>query len=168
MALLEIDALSKRFFEYPALDQVSIEVREGELLGIIGPNGSGKTTLFNCVSGVLYPNGGQVRLDGEDITHLSPQERVIKGMGFVPQTSNIFTSMTVEENLEMGAFIRRDIHSTMWTTGLSIKHAFFPVTTRFNTFGWGEKIQVRLYLCPVIGGFSLAFSLTGYALHILC
>ena len=63
---------------------------------------------------MLNMNKGSVRLDGEDITHLSPQDRVTKGMGFVPQTSNIFTTMTVEENLEMGAFIRRDdINETM-------------------------------------------------------
>jgi branched-chain amino acid transport system ATP-binding protein len=75
---------------------------------IVGPNGAGKSTAMKALFGMLNVKDGAVRLDGEDITHLSPQERVIKGMGFVPQVANIFTSMTVEENLEMGAFIRRD------------------------------------------------------------
>jgi len=75
---------------------------------IVGPNGAGKSTAMKAVFGMLNLHSGRVLLDGEDITALSPQERVVKGMGFVPQTNNIFTSMTVEENLEMGAFIRTD------------------------------------------------------------
>ena len=86
----------------------TIAVEKGEIAVIVGPNGAGKSTAMKAVFGMLNVNSGAVRLDGEDITHLTPQERVVKGMGFVPQTSNIFTSMTVEENLEMGAFIRRD------------------------------------------------------------
>jgi branched-chain amino acid transport system ATP-binding protein len=83
-------------------------VNPGEIAVIVGPNGAGKSTAMKAVFGMLNLRSGSVRLDGEDISKLSPQDRVVKGMGFVPQTSNIFTSMTVEENLEMGAFIRRD------------------------------------------------------------
>jgi len=86
----------------------TIAVEKGEIAVIVGPNGAGKSTAIKAVFGMLDVRQGHVRLDGEDITSLSPQDRVAKGMGFVPQTSNIFTSMTVEENLEMGAFIRRD------------------------------------------------------------
>lgn len=86
----------------------TIAVEKGEIAVIVGPNGAGKSTAMKAVFGMLDVRQGHVRLDGEDITSLSPQNRVAKGMGFVPQTSNIFTSMTVEENLEMGAFIRRD------------------------------------------------------------
>ncbi len=86
----------------------TIAVEKGEIAVIVGPNGAGKSTAMKAVFGMLDVRQGHVRLDGEDITSLSPQDRVAKGMGFVPQTSNIFTSMTVEENLEMGAFIRRD------------------------------------------------------------
>jgi len=81
---------------------------EGTLDEIIGPNGAGKSTAMKAVFGMLNVRQGAVRLFGEDITALTPQARVAKGMAFVPQTSNIFTSMTVEENLEMGAFLRRD------------------------------------------------------------
>jgi branched-chain amino acid transport system ATP-binding protein len=81
---------------------------------IVGPNGAGKSTAMKAVFGMLKLRLGAVRLEGEDISALTPQARVAKGMGFVPQTSNIFPSMTVEENLEMGAFIRRDdIAATM-------------------------------------------------------
>ncbi|MCR8827160.1 ABC transporter ATP-binding protein [Pseudosulfitobacter koreensis] len=90
------------------LHDCTVAVDAGEIAVIVGPNGAGKSTAMKAVFGMLNVRQGSVRLDGEDITDLSPQDRVAKGMGFVPQTSNIFTSMTVEENLEMGAFIRRD------------------------------------------------------------
>ncbi len=86
----------------------TISVEKGQIAVIVGPNGAGKSTAMKAVFGMLNLNGGAVRLNGVDITALSPQDRVKHGMGFVPQTSNIFTSMTVEENLEMGAFIRTD------------------------------------------------------------
>ena len=90
------------------LHDCTIAVNKGEIAVIVGPNGAGNSTAMKATFGMLNLRQGAVRLDGEDITDLSPQDRVVKGMGFVPQTSNIFTSMTVEENLEMGAFIRRD------------------------------------------------------------
>ena len=96
------------------LHNCTIAVEKGQIAVIVGPNGAGKSTAMKAVFGMLNLRGGRVMLDGEDITKLSPQARVRKGMGFVPQTSNIFTSMTVEENLEMGAFIRTDdIKDTM-------------------------------------------------------
>lgn len=96
------------------LHECSIAVDEGEIAVIVGPNGAGKSTAMKAVFGMLNLREGSVRIGGEDITHLSPQDRVAKGMAFVPQTNNIFTSMTVEENLEMGAFLRRDdISKTM-------------------------------------------------------
>ena len=92
----------------------TIAVEKGKIAVIVGPNGAGKSTAMKAVFGMLSLREGSIVLDGEDITALSPQDRVAKGMAFVPQTSNIFTSMTVEENLEMGAFLRRDdISGTM-------------------------------------------------------
>ena len=90
------------------LHECTIAVNPGEIAVIVGPNGAGKSTAMKAVFGMLNIHKGSVRLDGEDITDLPPQDRVAKGMAFVPQTSNIFTSLTVEENLEMGAFLRRD------------------------------------------------------------
>ena len=89
----------------------TIEVELGEIVVIVGPNGAGKSTAMKAVFGMLDLREGSVRLNGDDITRLSPQERVRRGMGFVPQTSNIFTSMTVRENLEMGAYLREDDYS---------------------------------------------------------
>lgn len=93
------------------LHDCTIGVEPGEIAVIVGPNGAGKSTGMKAIFGMLDMRQGHVRLDGEDITELSPQARVAKGMGFVPQNANIFTSMTVEENLEMGAFIRTDDYS---------------------------------------------------------
>lgn len=90
------------------LHDCTLAVNEGEIAVIVGPNGAGKSTAMKAVFGMLNLREGAVRIGGEDITHLTPQDRVAKGMAFVPQTNNIFTSMTVEENLEMGAFLRRD------------------------------------------------------------
>ncbi|MEM5475046.1 ABC transporter ATP-binding protein [Pacificibacter sp. AS14] len=90
------------------LHDCELSVEQGEIAVIVGPNGAGKSTAMKAVFGMLNIHTGSVVLDGEDITKLSPQERVYKGMGFVPQTSNIFPTMTVAENLEMGAFIRTD------------------------------------------------------------
>ncbi|MFN3847598.1 MAG: ABC transporter ATP-binding protein [Paracoccaceae bacterium] len=90
------------------LHACTIAVDPGQIAVIVGPNGAGKSTAMKAVFGMLRLRQGSVRLKGEDITALSPQARVAKGMAFVPQTHNIFTSMTVEENLEMGAFLRRD------------------------------------------------------------
>lgn len=96
------------------LHDCTVAVDKGQIAVIVGPNGAGKSTAMKAIFGMLTLRGGRVLLDGEDITALSPQDRVAKGMAFVPQTHNIFTSMTVEENLEMGAFLRRDdIRPTM-------------------------------------------------------
>ena len=90
------------------LHACTIAVERGEIAVIVGPNGAGKSTAMKAIFGMLSLRQGSVQLDGEDISQLNPQDRVVKGMGFVPQNSNIFSSMTVEENLEMGAFIRTD------------------------------------------------------------
>lgn len=96
------------------LHDCTIAAEQGEIAVIVGPNGAGKSTAMKAVFGMLKIHTGRVMLDGEDITKLSPQDRVAKGMAFVPQTSNVFPSMSVEENLEMGAFLRRDdIYTTM-------------------------------------------------------
>ena len=96
------------------LHNCTIAVEKGEIAVIVGPNGAGKSTAMKALFGMLNLREGSVRLNGQDITLLNPQDRVKAGMGFVPQVNNIFPSMTVEENLEMGAFIRDDdIRQTM-------------------------------------------------------
>jgi ABC-type branched-subunit amino acid transport system ATPase component len=103
MALLEVENLSKRFFELPALDRVSLQVQPGELLGVIGPNGSGKTTLFNCISGVLHTDDGSVRFRGEDITNHSADVVFSRGIARTFQLIQVFPEMTALENMLMAA-----------------------------------------------------------------
>ena len=86
----------------------TIAVEAGEIAVIVGPNGAGKSTAMKAMFGMLDLRAGTVLLNGDDVSDLPPQQRVRRGMGFVPQTQNVFTSMTVEENLQMGGFIRSD------------------------------------------------------------
>ena len=94
--------------ETTILNNCSINVKQGEIAVIVGPNGAGKSTAMKAIFGMLDLRQGNVFFDGEDITYLSPQDRVKKGMGFVPQTNNVFTSMTVLENLGIGGFTNLD------------------------------------------------------------
>ena len=86
----------------------SIDVNAGEIAVIVGPNGAGKSTAMKALLGMLELKQGEVRFRGKDISNLTPQDRIAEGIAFVPQTSNVFISMTVYENLEMGAFLRDD------------------------------------------------------------
>jgi branched-chain amino acid transport system ATP-binding protein len=88
------------------ISSCSVEVNEGEIVAIIGPNGAGKSTAMKAMLGMLKLHSGTVVFDGKDISNLSPQDRVKEGISFVPQTKNVFTGMKVEENLEMGAYLR--------------------------------------------------------------
>jgi len=90
------------------LHDCTVSVDKGQIAVIVGPNGAGKSTAMRAIFGMLDLRQGKISIGGADISHLSPQDRVATGMAFVPQTNNIFTTMTVEENLEMGAFLRRD------------------------------------------------------------
>jgi branched-chain amino acid transport system ATP-binding protein len=112
----------------------TVAVEKGQIAVIVGPNGAGKSTAMKAVFGMVHVHSGSVRLNGEDITRLAPQARVARGMAFVPQTSNIFTSMTVQENLEMGAFLRRDdISDTMEEV-----YALFPILKEKRRQAAGE------------------------------
>jgi len=98
-ALLSVDNLQKHFGGIVAVDGVTFEVHDREILGIIGPNGSGKSTLFNCILGQLQPNGGEVRLDGKDITGLRPSDLNRRGVSRTFQLLQIFPQLSVRENL---------------------------------------------------------------------
>jgi len=90
------------------INSCSVDVNRGEIVSILGPNGAGKSTAMKAMLGLLNLKSGAVVIDGKDISKLSPQERVKIGISFVPQTKNVFAGMTVEENLEMGAYLRDD------------------------------------------------------------
>ena len=90
------------------INYCSVDVNRGEIVSILGPNGAGKSTAMKAMLGLLDLKSGSIVIDGKDISNLSPQERVRAGISFVPQTKNVFAGMTVEENLEMGAYLRDD------------------------------------------------------------
>ena len=114
MSFLTAENMTGGYGAADILHDCTITAEEGEIAVIVGPNGAGKSTAMKAVFGMLDIHTGSVKLDGEDITKLSPQARVAKGMAFVPQTNNVFPTMSVEENLEMGAFLREDdISKTM-------------------------------------------------------
>jgi len=108
MSFLKGEGLYGGYGGADILHGCNIGVDRGEVAVVVGPNGAGKSTAMKAMFGLLDLRQGSVELDGRDISRLPPQERVTLGMGFVPQNANVFTSMTVEENLEMGAFIRQD------------------------------------------------------------
>ncbi len=108
MSFLIGEAMTGGYGGADILHSCTIAVERGEIAVIVGPNGAGKSTAMKAMFGMLGLRQGHVRLDGTDITAMTPQDRVKAGMGFVPQTSNVFVTMTVQENLEMGAYIRND------------------------------------------------------------
>ncbi len=88
------------------ISSCSVNVNQGEIVSILGPNGAGKSTAMKAMLGLLNLKSGKIIINGKDISHLSPQDRVKEGIAFVPQTRNVFSGLSVEENLEMGAFLR--------------------------------------------------------------
>ena len=90
------------------ISSCSVNVNKGEIVAILGPNGAGKSTAMRAMLGLLNLKSGTVKIDGIDISKLSPQDRVKQGISFVPQTRNVFTGLSVRENLEMGAFLRNE------------------------------------------------------------
>ena len=108
MSLLEVSEVVAGYGDTEILHGVSISVEKGEIVTVIGPNGSGKSTLMKTILGLLRPSEGRIRLQGEDITGLAPEDIVRKGLCYVPQSNNVFPSLSIHENLEMGAFVRED------------------------------------------------------------
>ena len=103
--LLELRNLHAGYGEVKVLNGVELLVREGEIVSVVGPNGSGKSTMMKTIFGLLKPEEGKIIYKGEDITALEPFEIIKRGICYVPQEHNVFPSLTVEENLEMGAYI---------------------------------------------------------------
>jgi branched-chain amino acid transport system ATP-binding protein len=104
--LLEAREITKAFGAFKAVDNASVDIRQGEILGLIGPNGAGKSTFFNCLTGDLHPTSGTVRFLGQDVTTLSPEARADLGLARTFQVPLTFEGMTVLENVMIGAFLR--------------------------------------------------------------
>ena len=116
------------------VDGCNFSVKKGDIACIVGPNGAGKSTAMKAIFGLIPIKSGQVIFNNEDITSLNPQERVIKGMSFVPQNNNIFQEMSVEENLEMGAFI----HQSSMKENLKNVYNLFPILNEKKSQVSGE------------------------------
>src|SRR5437870_1761806 len=123
--MLSIESLTVAYGGLKALVDVSVEVAEGQFVSIVGPNGAGKTTLFKAISGTVQPNTGRIRFDNMDLLAVAPSKRAHCGIAHVPEGRQVFGSMTVMENLEMGAHPltgRRD-----WSRNLERIFSLFPV-----------------------------------------
>src|SRR3546814_18505319 len=123
--LLEIDSLVAGYSALPVLNGISVAVKEGEFVSIVGPNGAGKSTLFKTISGTVAAMSGGIRYDGRDLLAVPVSQRAHLGIAHVPDGRQVFASMTVLENLEMGAYTaagRRD-----WSRNLARIYEWFPV-----------------------------------------
>jgi branched-chain amino acid transport system ATP-binding protein len=107
-AVLEIEGLECRYGKVSAVRGLTLEVREGELVTLIGANGAGKTTTLKAISGILPPAAGRIAFDGEDITRASARAILAKGIAHCPEGRHVFPYMSVQENLDMGCYLRRD------------------------------------------------------------
>jgi len=123
--MLEIEALGAGYGAVPVLNSVNVRVGAGEFVAIVGPNGAGKTTLFKAISGIVPPMSGAIRFEGNDLLAVAPSARPHRGIAHVPEGRQVFPSLTVLENLEMGAGTeagRRD-----WAENLEKVYTWFPV-----------------------------------------
>jgi branched-chain amino acid transport system ATP-binding protein len=127
------------------ISSCSVNVNKGEIVAILGPNGAGKSTAMRAMLGLLNLKSGTVKIDGIDISKLSPQDRVKQGISFVPQTRNVFTGLSVRENLEMGAFLRNEDLDKV----VEEVYELFPILSEKKTqlvgeLSGGQRQQVAL------------------------
>jgi len=127
------------------INSCSVKVDRGEIVSILGPNGAGKSTAMKAMLGLLNLKSGSIKIGGKDITKLSPQDRVKEGISFVPQTKNVFAGMTVEENLEMGAFLVLDDYRSI----IDEIYSLFPILREkrnqlVGELSGGQRQQVAL------------------------
>jgi branched-chain amino acid transport system ATP-binding protein len=145
--MLEVDRLVAGYSALPVLNGVSVRVDAGRFVAIVGPNGAGKTTLFKTISGLLTPIAGQIRFDGTDLATVPPHRRAHLGIAHVPEGRQVFPSLSVMENLEMGAYTeagRRD-----WARNIERIFAWLPVLAErreqlAGTLSGGEQQMVAI------------------------
>jgi branched-chain amino acid transport system ATP-binding protein len=145
--MLEIHQLVAGYAALPVLHQVSIRVEAGEFVSIVGPNGAGKSTLFKTISGTVAPMAGGIRFDGRDLLAVPPAERPHLGIAHVPEGRQVFASMTVQENLEMGAYTKAGQRD--WRRNLARIYEWFPVLPRrarqlAGTLSGGEQQMLAI------------------------
>ncbi len=144
--LLEADSLVAGYVPgVPILDGCSLDLREGEIVGVIGPNGAGKSTLLKAMFGLVPVTTGTVRLRGDDITDLPAHELVSRGVGYVPQVANVFATLSVQENLAMGLYLR----PKRWAERFDFVSELFPLLAerraqRAGSLSGGERQMVAM------------------------
>jgi ABC-type branched-subunit amino acid transport system ATPase component len=145
--LLEAEGISAGYGKIDILHDVSLHVREGEIVSVIGPNGAGKSTAFKTIVGFLAARTGRVVFKGESIAGLRPDQVLRRGLAYVPQSRIVFPQMTVLENLEMGAYIERD--ASRIAAALARVYALFPILAerrrqKAGTMSGGEQQMVAI------------------------
>jgi branched-chain amino acid transport system ATP-binding protein len=145
--MLEIDGISVGYSAIPVLHRVSIGVAEGEFVAVVGPNGAGKTTLFKTISGLLKPTAGSIRFDGVNLLEVAPSRRPHLGIAHVPEGRHVFPSLTVMENLELGAYTEAGRRN--WASNLEQIFELFPVllerTAQYaGTLSGGEQQMLAI------------------------
>lgn len=145
MSLLEIDGLAAGYDDLQVLTDIDMRVESGEYVTIVGPNGAGKSTVMKSVFGLTDRMGGTITFDGTDITAMDPEEIIYEGIGYVPQTDNVFPPLSVRENLEMGAYILDDVPEDT----LSDVHDRFPVlreraSQKAGTLSGGQRQMLAM------------------------
>jgi len=145
--LLRAEGLTAGYGKMPILHDVTLEVRQGEMVSVIGPNGAGKSTAFKTIVGFVHATNGRVTFDGQDITGLRPHEVLPRGLAYVPQGRIVFAQMTVLENLEMGAYIVHDRASVL--ASLECVYGLFPILSErrgqgAGTLSGGEQQMVAI------------------------
>jgi branched-chain amino acid transport system ATP-binding protein len=154
MPMLNVTGLTKRFGALRAVNEVSFEVAEGEILGLIGPNGSGKSTTFNCIAGLYAPDGGSISFEGADITGLPPNRICHKGIGRTFQIPRPFRNLTLVENVGLSAFFGQDgrvSRADCWKLAEeSLSLVGLPMDPRLTTDGLGAAALKKLELARAL------------------
>ncbi len=154
MAKLEVSGLTKKFGGFTAVSNVSFQVEEGEILGLIGPNGSGKSTTFNCVAGMYLPTAGSIKFEGEEIGGLTANRVCHKGLGRTYQIPRPFRNLTLIENVALSAWFGQDAkvsRSQCWTLAEeALAMVGLPTDARSQTDGLGAAALKKLELARAL------------------
>ncbi|UCG07527.1 MAG: ABC transporter ATP-binding protein [Desulfobacterales bacterium] len=146
MPLLEVHDVISGYGSTDVLHGVSISVERDEIVTIIGPNGAGKSTLFKTIMGYLIPRSGKIIFSEEEVTQLKPNQKVVKGIAYVPQLDNTFPSLTIRENLEMGGFSKE---REALQQGIETAYSIFPILNdrrnqRARTLSGGQRQMLAM------------------------
>jgi branched-chain amino acid transport system ATP-binding protein len=147
VALLEVDKIECSYGRIRALEGISLKVEQGEIVTLIGANGAGKTTTLRAISGLVRPGKGSIRFDGQDLLRMTPDQVVKLGLGHSPEGRRVFSRMTVRENLELGAFIRKSASEIK--TDLERVLTIFPrlqerLSQKAGTLSGGEQQMLAM------------------------